>query len=91
MSCRRGHHPHRRNFYLSHHQDGDQDVFSSVASEPAVEYRDSYNTRLVDILREENLTLKKELESYYNRVRKLQKVGTIPCLCIGIWHESLPL
>ncbi len=32
------------------------------------------NSRLVDILREENVSLKQELETYYQRVRKLQKV-----------------
>jgi len=32
--------------------------------------------RLVEILREENASLKQELESYYQRVRKLQKVRT---------------
>ena len=55
------------------HQDG-EDVFSS-SSEPG-EHRENSNTRLVEILREENASLKKELESYYNRVRKLQKVST---------------
>lgn len=32
------------------------------------------STHLLDILRDENQTLKKELESYYERVRKLQKL-----------------
>ena len=39
---------------------------------PPLEHRD--NSHLVEILREENTTLKKELERYYLRVRKLQKV-----------------
>ena len=34
------------------------------------------SSRLVEILREENSSLKKELESYYQRVRKLQKVSS---------------
>ncbi len=33
------------------------------------------SNRLVDILREENASLKQELEAYYQRVRKLQKVS----------------
>ena len=44
---------------------------------PPLEHRDSCNSHLVEILREENTTLKKELEKYYLRVRKLQKVCTV--------------
>lgn len=66
------HHRYPRPTFHYRCQDG-EDVFSLAASEPA-EHRDGSNTRLVEILREENATLKKELESYYNRVRKLQKV-----------------
>lgn len=72
MAQRYHYYPRRCNFYRC--QDG-EDVFS-LASEP-VEHRDGNNTRLVEILREENATLKKELESYYNRVRKLQKVRNV--------------
>ena len=69
MAQRYHYYPRRCTFYR--HQDG-EDVFS-LAGE-STEHREGNNTRLVEILREENATLKKELESYYNRVRKLQKV-----------------
>ena len=57
-------------------QDG-EDIFSvynraSQAEERAADY--SSSNRLVEILREENMSLKKELETYYQRVRKQQKV-----------------
>ncbi len=57
-------------------QDG-EDIFSvynraSQADERAGDY--SSSNRLVEILREENMSLKQELETYYQRVRKLQKV-----------------
>lgn len=40
----------------------------------AVERRESSSTKLVEILREENSSLKHELEMYYQRVRKLQRL-----------------
>lgn len=33
-----------------------------------------YSSHLFDVLREENVSLKKELECYYERVSRLQKV-----------------
>lgn len=44
----------------------------------------SEGSRLVQVLREENTTLKRELETYYQRVRRLQKV-TIRSYCTA-WH-----
>ena len=44
------------------------------APNSVLERKESYSTQLGAILREENTTLKRELESYYQRVRKLQKV-----------------
>lgn len=59
-------------------QDG-EDIFSVYhrASQGGGEERGDYSSssRLVDILREENSSLKQELEMYYQRVRKLQKVS----------------
>ena len=50
------------------------------------------SSRLVEILREENSSLKKELESYYQRVRRLQKVSTtspsIRCCYTYILHVA---
>ena len=69
MAQRYRYYPRRCTFY--HRQDG-EDVLSLAGD--SAEHREGNNTRLVEILREENATLKKELESYYNRVRKLQKV-----------------
>lgn len=54
----------------SHTQDG-EDIFSISTR---TEFQEACNSRLVDILREENSALKKDLETYYQRVRKLQKV-----------------
>lgn len=56
-------------------QDG-EDIFSVYHRMSQAEDRNEYssNSRLVEILREENSSLKKELETYYQRVRKLQKV-----------------
>ena len=48
-----------------------EDIFSLSAK---AEFKETCNSRLVDILREENAALKKDLETYYQRVRKLQKV-----------------
>ena len=56
-------------------QDGD-DIFSvyhrAIQADGKGDY--SSSSRLVEILREENASLKQELETYYQRVRKLQKV-----------------
>jgi hypothetical protein len=46
---------------------------SMLRSEERSDY--SSTSRLVEILREENSSLKQELETYYQRVRKLQKVS----------------
>ena len=58
-----------------------EDIFSVYhrASQQAEErgpggHSSSSSSRLVEILREENASLKRELETYYQRVRKLQKV-----------------
>lgn len=44
--------------------------------------------RLVEILREENASLKLELETYYQRVCRLQKVFIWTCYIykIVMWH-----
>lgn len=55
-----------------------EDIFSMYQHASQVEERGDYSTgssRLVEILREENASLKRELETYYQRVRKLQKVS----------------
>ena len=49
-----------------------------------VQRKESCSSRLVEILREENGSLKRELESYYQRVRKLQKVRLRDC---GVRHS----
>ncbi len=49
-----------------------EDMFSISAK---AEFQENCNSRLVDILREENTALKRDLETYYQRVRKLQKVS----------------
>lgn len=56
-------------------QDG-EDIFSVYQRASKREERSEYSSssRLVEILREENTSLKQELETYYQRVRKLQKV-----------------
>lgn len=51
-----------------------EDIFSLSAK---AEFQENCNSRLVDILREENTTLKRDLETYYQRVRKLQKVSAL--------------
>ena len=57
-------------------QDG-EDIFAAYHRASQAEERCEYgaNSRLVEILREENTSLKQELETYYQRVRKLQKVN----------------
>ena len=40
------------------------------------------SARLVGILREENTTLKRELETYYQRVRKLMRVSNDVVACM---------
>lgn len=54
-----------------------EDIFSVYHRASQAEERADYpsSSRLVDILREENTSLKRELETYYQRVRKLQKVS----------------
>ena len=58
-----------------------EDIFSVYHRMSQAEERGggeySSNSRLVEILREENASLKQELETYYQRVRKLQKVNTV--------------
>ncbi len=49
-----------------------EDIFSISAK---AEFQENCNSRLVYILREENTALKRDLETYYQRVRKLQKVS----------------
>ena len=53
-----------------------EDMFSISAK---AEFQENCNSRLVDILREENTALKRDLETYYQRVRKLQKVSVFIC------------
>ena len=55
----------------AHIQDG-EDIFSLGST---MQHQETSNTRLVEILKEENASLKRELECYYQRVRKLQKVS----------------
>ncbi len=40
----------------------------------AVRRHESTSTKLLEILKEENANLKRELETYYQRVRKLQRL-----------------
>ena len=49
-----------------------EDIFALAAR---ADKQENCNSRLVEILREENYSLKRELETYYQRVRKLQKVS----------------
>ena len=57
----------------SYTQEG-EDIFDLAAR---ADRQENCNSRLVEILKEENASLKRELEMYYQRVRKLQKVSPV--------------
>lgn len=66
---------HRRLLSKSLDRLTESDESSQKSSAPSSkQFSSTSSSRLVDILREENATLKKDLDSYYQRVRKLHKI-----------------
>ena len=68
---------HQESVAVRLHNGASHSRSGTVRLHDSVSRHDSGAARLVEILRDENASLKRELETYYQRVRKLMKVS--PC------------